>query len=78
VIASDSRFAAFGTAVFAVLLRRLDQKLADGNPDEAAPHGERARHQARVVAGVLRPLIAPGDETVVLYADGKPVEIPVI
>jgi hypothetical protein len=32
VIASDSRFAIFGTAVFAVKLLRLDQKLADGVP----------------------------------------------
>jgi hypothetical protein len=31
-VASDFRFAYFGTAAFAVRLLRLDQKLADGIP----------------------------------------------
>jgi hypothetical protein len=34
VVASDFRFAYFGTAAFAVRLLRLDQKLADGKPVE--------------------------------------------
>jgi hypothetical protein len=32
IVASDFRFAYFGTAAFAVRLLRLDQKLADGIP----------------------------------------------
>jgi hypothetical protein len=32
VVASDFRFAYFGTAAFAVRLLRLDQKLMDGIP----------------------------------------------
>jgi hypothetical protein len=32
VVASDFRFAYFGTAAFAVRLLRLDQKVADGIP----------------------------------------------
>ena len=41
VVASDFRFAYFGTAAFAVRLLRLDQ-----NPDEPAPHVEYFEHQA--------------------------------
>jgi hypothetical protein len=53
VVASDFRFAFFGSAASAVRLLRLDQKLIDGIPMNA-PHGERAQHQAGAVAGILR------------------------
>jgi hypothetical protein len=76
VVASDFRFAYFGTAAFAVRLLRLDQKLIDGIP-----------MNPRRMANVLNTkpelqefcghLVKPGDETVTLFADGKPVEIPV-
>jgi hypothetical protein len=39
VVASDFRFAYFGTAAFAVRLLRLDQKLADGVPMSARRMG---------------------------------------
>jgi hypothetical protein len=39
VVASDFRFAYFGTAAFAVRLQRLDQKLADGVPMSARRMG---------------------------------------
>jgi hypothetical protein len=53
VVASDFRFAYFGTGAFAVRLLRLDQKLADGS-DEPAPHGEPAQGDARAFAAALR------------------------
>ena len=53
VIASDFRFAYFGTAAFAVRLLRLDQTLAHGVP--SAPHVEHLEHQAGAIAGILRP-----------------------
>jgi hypothetical protein len=49
VVASDFRFAYFGTGAFAVRLLRLDQKLADGS-DEPAPHAERVHCDARTAA----------------------------
>jgi len=42
IVASDFRFAYFGTAAFAVRLLRLDQKLMEGHPDESPAHGDAA------------------------------------
>ena len=53
VVASDFRFAYFGTAARAAVAARPE--AGGWHPDEPAPHGERAQHQARAVAGVLRP-----------------------
>jgi hypothetical protein len=76
IVASDFRFAYFGTAAFAVRLLRLDQKLIDG-----IPMNPRCLANVLTKPELLREfcghLIAPGDETVVLFADGRAVEIPV-
>ena len=76
-MASDFRFAYFGTAAFAVRLLRLDQKLINGiamNPRRMSNVFNTKPELLREFCGHLA---KPGDETVVLFADGKPVEIPV-
>jgi hypothetical protein len=45
------------------------------HPDESPATVEHAQHQGRIVAGFRGHLIAPGNETAVLYADGRAVEI---
>jgi hypothetical protein len=77
VIASDFRFAYFGTAAFAVRLLRLDQKLMDGIPMNPRRLANVLNVKPELLREFLAHLTKPGDETVVLYADGKPVEIPV-
>jgi hypothetical protein len=77
VVASDFRFAYFGTAAFAVRLLRLDQKLADGIPMNPRRVGNILNVKPELLREFCGHLIAAGDETVVLYADGKAVEIPV-
>jgi hypothetical protein len=77
VVASDFRFAYFGTAAFAVRLLRLDQRLADGslmNPRRMANVLNTKPELLREFCGHLA---KPGDETVTLFAYGKPVEIPI-
>jgi hypothetical protein len=76
-IASDSRFAVFGTAVFAVKLLRLDQKLIDGTPMSPRRMGNVLGVAPELLREFCGHLAKPGDETVVLFADGRPVEIPV-
>jgi hypothetical protein len=71
VVASDFRFAYFG-----VRLLRLDQKLADGIPMNPRRMANVLNTKPELLREFCGHLIAPGDETVVLYADGKPVEIP--
>jgi hypothetical protein len=77
VTASDFRFGYFGTAAFAALLLRLDQKLIDGIPMNPRRMANVLNTKPELLREFCGHLIAPGDETVVLYADGKPVEIPV-
>jgi hypothetical protein len=77
VIASDFRFAYFGTAAFAVRLRRLDQKLIDGIPMNPRRMANTLNTKPELLREFCGHLAKPGDETVVLLADGKPVEIPV-
>jgi hypothetical protein len=77
IVAFDFRFAYFGTAAFAVRLLRLDQKLADGIPMNPRRMANMLNTKAELLREFCGHLIAPGDETVVLYADGKAVEIPV-
>src|ERR1700720_1020032 len=76
VVASDFRFAYFGTAACAVRLLRLDQKLADGLPMNPRRMSNVLTTKPDLLQEFCGHLIAPGDETVVLFADGKPVEIP--
>jgi hypothetical protein len=77
VVASDFRFAYFGTAAFAVRRLRLDQKLADGIPTNPRRLANVLYTKPELLREFCGHLAKPGDETVVLYADGKPVEIPV-
>ena len=59
-----------------VRLLRLDQKLADGIPMNPRRMANVLNTKPELLREFCGHLIAPGDETVVLYADGKPVEIP--
>jgi hypothetical protein len=77
VIASDFRFAYFGTAAFAVRLLRLDQKLMDGIPMNPRRMANVLDTKPELLREFCGHLAKPGDETVVLFVDGKPVEIPV-
>jgi hypothetical protein len=78
VIASDFRFAYFSTAAFAVRLLRLDQKLADGIPMNPRRMANVLNTKPELLREFCGHLAKPGDETVTLFADGKPVEIPVL
>jgi hypothetical protein len=75
VIASDDRFAYFGTSAFAIRLPRLDQRIGSGVP-----------MSLRRVANILNNMLLQefrdrlskyGDKTLTLFADGQAVEIPV-
>jgi hypothetical protein len=77
VVASDFRFAYFGTAAFAVSAVAARSEIDGRHPDESPAHGEPAQCDARAAARIPRPS-KPDDETVTLYADGRAVEIPVV
>jgi hypothetical protein len=70
IVASDFRFAYFGTGAFAVRLLRLDQKLMDG----ISMNPRRMANLLNVTPELLREFLAhlskPDDETATLYADG--------
>jgi hypothetical protein len=76
VIRAEPHFAYFGTAAFAVRLLRLDQKLMDGIPMNPRRLANVLNTKPELLREFCGHLTKPGDETVVLYADGKPVEIP--
>jgi hypothetical protein len=77
IVASDCRFAYFGTAAFAVRLLRLDQKLIDGIPMNPRRLANVLNTKPELLREFCGHLAKPGDETVVLFAAGRPVEIPV-
>jgi len=77
VVASDVRFTYFGSAAFAVRLLRLDQKLADGIPMNPRRTSNILNTKPELLREFCGHLAKPGDETVVLFADGRAVEIPV-
>jgi hypothetical protein len=76
VVASDCRFAYFGTAAFAVRQLRLDQKLMDGIPMNPGRLSNMLNVEPELLREFLVHLSKPDDETVTLYADGTAVEIP--
>jgi hypothetical protein len=76
VVASDFRFAYFGTTAFAVRLLRLDQKLIDGIPMNPRRMANVLNTKPELLREFCRHLAKPGDETVTLFADGKPVAMP--
>jgi hypothetical protein len=55
VIASDFRFAYFGSAAFVVRLLRFDQKFADGVPVSRRKNVEHPQRQTRIASRILRP-----------------------
>jgi hypothetical protein len=76
VVASDERFAYFGTAAFAVRLLRLDQKIVSGVPMSLRRVANVLGTDAMVFQAFCDRLSKYGDKTLVLYADGQAVEIP--
>jgi hypothetical protein len=76
VVASDFRFVYFGSAAFATRLLRLDEKLTDGVPMNPRRMANVLNTKPELLREFCGHLVKPGDETAVLFADGKPVEIP--
>ena len=67
----------FGTAEFAVRLLRLDQKIIDGVPMNPRRMSNVLNTKLELLQEFCGHLAKPGDETVMLFADGRAVEIPV-
>jgi hypothetical protein len=65
VVASDVRFVYFGSAAFATRVPMNPRRIANVLNTKPELLREFCGH-----------LVKPGDETAVLFADGKPVEIP--
>jgi hypothetical protein len=77
VIASDERFAYFATAAFAVRLLRLDQRIASGVPTSLRRVANILNTDAMLFQEFCDRLSKYGDKTLVLFADGQAVEVPV-
>jgi hypothetical protein len=77
VIASDERFAYFGTNAFTIRLLRLDQKIVSGVPMSLRRVANVLGTDAMVFQAFSDRLSRYGDKTLVLFADGMPVAIPV-
>ena len=67
----------FGTAEFAVRLLRLDQTIIDGIPMNPRRMSKVLNTKLELLQEFCGHLAKPGDETVMLFADGRVVEIPV-
>jgi hypothetical protein len=77
IVASDFRFTYFGTAAFAVRLLRLNQKLADGIPMNPRRLANTLNTKPELLREFCGHFAKPGEEIVMLYADGTAVEVPV-
>jgi hypothetical protein len=77
VIASDERFAHFGTAAFAIRLSRLDQKIVSGVPMSLRRLANILNTDAMLFQAFCDRLSRYGDKTLTLFADGQAVEVPV-
>jgi hypothetical protein len=77
VVASDSHFAYFGTAAFAVRLLRLDQKIVSGVPMSLRRVANILDTDAMLFQQFCDRLSKYGDKTLTLFADGQAVEVPV-
>jgi hypothetical protein len=77
VIASDPRFAYFGTAAFTVALLRLDQKIASGVPMTLKRMANVLNTDAMLLQEFCDRFLKYGDKSLTLFADGRAVEIPV-
>jgi hypothetical protein len=76
VIASDSRFAYFGSAAFTVRLLRLDQKIGSGVPMSLRRVANVLGTDAMLFQAFTDRLSKHGDKTVTLFADGIAVAVP--
>jgi hypothetical protein len=77
VVASDERFAYFGTSAFTVRLLRLDQKIASGMPMSLRRVANILNTDATLFQEFCDRLSKYGDKAVTLFADGQAVEVPV-
>jgi hypothetical protein len=77
VIASDERHAYFGTAAFAVRLLRLDQKIVSGVLMSSKRVANVLGTDATLFQEFCDRLSKYGDRTLMLFADGQAVEMPV-
>ena|SRR3984885_11056709 len=77
VISSDTRFGYFGTAAFTVRLLRLDQKIVSGVPMSLKRVANILKTDATLFQEFCDRLSKYGDKTLVLFADGQAVEVPV-
>jgi hypothetical protein len=76
VIASDQRFAYFGTAAFTVRLLRLDQKIVSGVPMSLKRVANVLGTDAMLFQEFCDRFSKYGDKTLTLFADGIAVELP--
>jgi hypothetical protein len=76
VIASDQRFAYFGTVAFAVRLLRLDQKIASGVPMSLRRVANILNTDTMLFQEFCDRLSKYGDKTVILFADVQAMEVP--
>jgi hypothetical protein len=77
VVASDRRFEYFGTAAFTIRLLRLDQKIVSGVPMSLKRVANILNTDAMLFQAFCDRLSKCGDKTLVLFADGLAVEVPV-
>jgi hypothetical protein len=77
VIASDPRFAYFGTSAFAIRLLRLDKKIASGMPMTLRRVANILSVDAILFQEFCDRFSRYGDKKIVLFADGQAVEVPV-
>jgi hypothetical protein len=71
VVASDQRFAYFGTAAFAVRRLRLDQKIASGVPISLKRVANVLNTDAMLFQEFCDRLSKYGDRTLTLFGDGQ-------
>jgi hypothetical protein len=75
VIASDRAY--FGTSAFAIRLLRLDQKIGSGVPMSLRCVANILDTDAMLFQEFSDRFSKYGDRTLVLFADGMPVKVPV-
>jgi hypothetical protein len=76
VIASDQRFAYFGTSAFAIRLLRLDQKIGSGVPMSLKRVANVLGNDPMLLQQFTDRFSKYGDKTLTLFADGIAVAVP--
>jgi hypothetical protein len=77
VVASDRRFAYFGTRAFAIQLLRLDKKIVGGMPMSLKRVANILNTDAALFQEFCDRFSRCGDKTLTLFADWQAVEVPV-